>query len=43
MPIRAAAFHTGAEYESGDVHRSRGINEPAPGIVPEPAGMHDPR
>ena len=31
--------HTGAEFESGAVHRARGLNESHPGVVPEPAGI----
>ena len=32
--------HTGAQFESGEVYRRRGLNEPAPGVVPEPAGTY---
>ena len=38
---RVTAHHTGAEFESGEVYRARGLNEPAPGVIPEPRGMHD--
>ena len=39
---RVVHAHTGAEFEDGTVHRARGVNEPHPGVVPEPAGP-DPR
>ena len=39
--VRVVASYTGAQFESGAVHRARGLNEPAPGVVPEPRGMHD--
>ena len=29
---------TGAEFESGAVHRRASVNEPQPGVEPEPAG-----
>ena len=32
---------TGAEFESGAVHRRAGVNEPQPGVEPEPAGLAD--
>ena len=36
---RVVQAHTGAEFESGAVHRARGVNEPVPGVEPdEPAG-----
>ena len=35
---RVIAAHTGADFESGRVHRARGVNEPQPGVEPEPAG-----
>ena len=28
--VRSA--HSGAQYESGEVYRGRGLNEPAPGV-----------
>ena len=33
---RVIGRHTGAEFEGGDVHRGRGVNEPMPGVEPEP-------
>ena len=32
---------TGAEFESGAVHRRASVNEPQPGVEPEPAGFAD--
>lgn len=37
--VRVVTAHTGAEFESGAVHRARGVNEPMPGVEPEPAGV----
>jgi hypothetical protein len=36
--MRTVRMHTGEQFESGEVHRRRGLNEPAPGVVPDPAG-----
>jgi hypothetical protein len=33
---RVLSSHTGEEYERGDTYRARGLNEPEPGIEPEP-------
>ena len=29
--------HSGADFESGEVHRRRGVNQPMPGVEAEPA------
>ena len=34
---RVVSSHSGAEFESGDTYRRRGVNEPHPGVEPEPA------
>ena len=39
--VRVVTAHTGAEFESGAVHRARGVNEPMPGVEPEPAGVEE--
>ena len=31
-------WHTGAQFENGEVHRRHGENEPVPGVEPEPTG-----
>ena len=31
-------YRTGAEFESGAAYARRGVNEPQPGVEPEPAG-----
>ena len=30
--------HTGAEFESGAANARHGVNDPQPGVEPEPAG-----
>ena len=35
---RVVSSHTGAEYESGEVYRRRGVNQPAPNVQIEAAG-----
>ena len=38
---RTLTSHTGAEFESGAVHRARGVNEAMPGVEVDAAGLDD--
>ena len=38
---RTLTSHTGAEFESGAVHRARGVNEAMPGVEVDATGLDD--